>query len=156
MDETQDVELFDKRLEKRYQTLLDKLSQASTASIPAACNDRAEMVAAYRFFDNDKVTFNSVIAPHIESTYRRIKRQKVALLIQDTTELDLTRPHSEVEGSGPLQNGNRCGALLHLLHAYSTDGTPLGTVAAEAWSREPRTDTPAKRGSSEKTNSDQE
>ncbi len=108
------------------------------------------MVAAYRFFDNDKVTFNSVIAPHIESTYRRIKRQKVALLIQDTTELDLTRPHSEVEGSGPLQNGNRCGALLHLLHAYSTDGTPLGTVAAEAWSREPRTDTPAKRGSSEK------
>jgi hypothetical protein len=37
-----------------------------------------------------------------------------------------------------------------LLHAYSTDGTPLGTVAAEAWAREPRTDTPVKRGSSEK------
>ena len=118
MDEIQDVELLDRRLEQRYRKLLDSLSQASTASIPAACNDRAEMVAAYRFFDNDKVNFENVIAPHIESTYRRIKRQSIALLVQDTTELDLTRPHSEVEGVGPLQNGNRCGALLHMLHAF--------------------------------------
>ena len=150
MDEIQDVELLDRRLEQRYRKLLDSLSQASTASIPAACNDRAEMVAAYRFFDNDKVNFENVIAPHIESTYGRIKRQSIALLVQDTTELDLTRPHSEVEGVGPLQNGNRCGALLHMLHAFTTDGTPLGTVSAEAWSRGPKPDTPAKRGSSEK------
>lgn len=150
MDELQHVALFDKRLELRFQKLLDCLSKASTASIPAACNDRAEMVAAYRFFDNQKVTFESVIEPHIESTYRRIKSQKVTLLIQDTTELDLTRPHSQVHGAGPLQNGKRCGALLHLLHAFTTDGTPLGTVSAEAWSRELKTDKPVKRGSSEK------
>jgi hypothetical protein len=151
MDEIQDANLFDKRLEQRFRTLLDSLSQASTASIPAACNDRAEMVAAYRFFDNEKVQFENVIEPHIESTYRRIKHQKTVLLVQDTTELDLTRPHSEVEGAGPLHNGNRCGALLHLLHAFTTDGTPLGTVSAEAWTREPKSDQPAlKRGSSEK------
>jgi hypothetical protein len=151
MDEIQDANLFDKRLEQRFRTLLDSLSQASTASIPAACNDRAEMVAAYRFFDNEKVQFENVIEPHIESTYRRIKHQKTVLLVQDTTELDLTRPHSEVEGAGPLHNGNRCGALLHLLHAFTTDGTPLGTVSAEAWAREPKSDQPAlKRGSSEK------
>ena len=33
---------------------------------------------------------------------------------------------------------------------FTTDGTPLGTVSAEAWSRGPKPDTPAKRGSSEK------
>lgn len=151
MDETQDINLLDKRLEQRFRTLLDSLSQASTASIPAACNDRAEMVAAYRFFDNEKVRFENVLEPHIESTYRRIKAHKTVLLVQDTTELDLTRPHSEVEGAGPLHNGNRCGALLHLLHTFTTDGTPLGTVSAEAWTREHRSDQPVlKRGSSEK------
>lgn len=150
MDEIQEPNLLDKRLEFRFRTLLDSLSQASTASIPAACNDRAEMVAAYRFFDNEKVQFGNVIAPHIRSTYRRIKRQKTVLLVQDTTELDLTRPHSEVAGVGPLHNGHRCGALLHLLHAFTTDGTPLGTVAAEAWARPPRTEEPTpKRGSSQ-------
>ena len=151
MDELQPVDLVDKRLEQRFRKLLDSLSQASSASIPAACDDRAEMVAAYRFFDNDKVQFENVLQPHIESTYRRVAQQQVALLVQDTTELDLTRPHSEVNGVGPLQNGNRCGALLHLLHAFTTDGTPLGTMSAEAWTREPKTETEKlKRGSSAK------
>jgi hypothetical protein len=150
MDELEDVNLIDKRLEDRFRKLLDCLSQKSSASIPAACSDRAEMVAAYRFFDNDKSDFQSVLAPHIESTYRRMAGQQVVLLVQDTSELDLTRPHSEVVGVGPLQHGNRCGALLHLMHGFTLDGTPLGTVSAEAWSREPKPDKPVQRGSSEK------
>lgn len=149
MEELQQAELFDKRLEQRFRKLLDSLAKASDASIPAACNNRAEMVAAYRFFDNEKVEFENVLQPHIESSYNRVRNQSVALLIQDTTELDLTRPQSEVEGTGPLQNGNRCGALLHLLHAFTTDGTPLGTMAAEAWAREPKAESKKfKRGSS--------
>ncbi|MCC9644338.1 IS4 family transposase [Rhodopirellula sp. JC740] len=150
-EELQEVELYDKRLEARFRKLLDCLSKASNASIPAACDDRAEMVAAYRFFDNEKVEFENVLQPHIESSYHRVRGQRVALLVQDTTELDLTRPHSEVEGTGPLQNGNRCGALLHLLHAFTPDGTPLGTLLAEAWAREPKADSERpKRGSSAK------
>lgn len=151
-DELASVDLRDKRLEKRMISLLETLSQASTASIPAACSDRAEMVAAYRFFDNSKVDFESVLAPHIEASYERLGQQSVGLLIQDTTELDLTRPEQQMDGSGPLHNGNRNGALLHLVHAFTTDGTPLGTVCAEAWTREPRDpDTPrTKRSSSAK------
>ncbi|WP_339745396.1 IS4 family transposase [uncultured Rubinisphaera sp.] len=151
MNEMQTVDLRDKRLERRLVNLLDTLSQASTASIPAACHNRAEMVAAYRFFDNDKVGFEDVLAPHIEATYQRVAQQSVVLLVQDTTELDLTRPHSEMEGAGPLHNGRRCGALMHLLHAFTSDGTPLGTMSAEAWTREAKTDqSKVKRGSSEK------
>ena len=137
-DELQSVDLRDKRLEKRMLSLLQTLSKSSSASIPAACEDRAEMEAAYRFFDNDKVDLESVLAPHIAATYARVARQKVALLVQDTTELDLTRPTTEMEGAGPLQHGRRSGALLHLTHAFTTDGTPLGTVCAEAWTREKR------------------
>ena len=91
-EELKTVNLRDKRLDRRLVTLLNTLSKASDASIPTACSDRAEMVAAYRFFDNDHVDFVSVLAPHIEASYQRIARQKVALLVQDTTEVDLTRP----------------------------------------------------------------
>lgn len=150
--ELESAELLDKRLEARFKVLLDSLSQHSQASIPAACDARSEMVAAYRFFDNDKVTFESVLAPHIESSCQRVSKQKVALLVQDTTELDVTRPHSTMQGTGPLHNGTRNGALLHLLHAFTVDGTPLGTVYGQAWTR-PARDTKqpqVKRGSSEK------
>lgn len=139
MDELQTADLRDKRLERRLVTLLDSLSHTSTASIPAACNDRAEMVAAYRFFDNDKVEFENVLDPHIDATCQRVSQQPVALLVQDTTELDLTRPEKQMQGTGPLNQGKRCGALLHPLIAFTTDGTPLGTLYAQAWSRKKRT-----------------
>lgn len=151
LDEMETADLRDKRLERRLVDLLDTLSQASTASIPAACHDRAEMVAAYRFFDNDKVGFEEVLAPHIDATHERMKCQKVVLLVQDTTELDLTRPGSAVEGAGPMAHGRRNGAFMHLLHAFTTDGTPLGSVLAEAWTRECKDDQPkSKRGASAK------
>ena len=102
MEEMESADLRDKRLEKRLISLLDSLSKSSTASIPAACNDRAEMVAAYRFFDNEKVDFENVLEPHIDATCKRVAQQSVALLVQDTTELDLTRPASQMQGTGPL------------------------------------------------------
>ena len=139
MDELQTTDLRDKRLERRLVKVLASLSQSSTLSIPAACDDRAEMVAAYRFFDNEKVDFENVLGPHIDATCQRVNQQPVALLVQDTTELDLTRPTQQMQGVGPLHQGKRCGALLHPLVAMTTDGTPLGTVYAEAWSREKRT-----------------
>lgn len=142
MDELQTADLRDKRLEKRLIKLLDTLSQNSTASIPAACTDRAEMVAAYRFFDNEKIEFENVLAPHIDASCKRVARQPVALLVQDTTELDLTRPTSKMQGTGPLHSGRRCGALLHPLMAFTSDGTPMGTLYAEAWSRADRTGQP--------------
>ena len=97
-DELQSMDLRDKRLEKRLISLLETLSKSSTARIPTACSDRAEMVAAYRFFDNEKVDFENVLAPHIDASDHRTARQSVALLIQDTTELDLTRPEQQTNG----------------------------------------------------------
>jgi hypothetical protein len=107
-------------------------------------------VATYRFLDNDKIDFPTVLSPQIEGPYYRVEQQQVVLLVQDTTESDLTGPHPEVAGVGPLPNGNRCDVLPHLMHAFTTDGTPLGTVAAEAWTREPKHDKPIRLGSSEK------
>jgi hypothetical protein len=106
-----------------------------TASIPAACGGRAEMVAGYRFCENAKTSFEAVLQPHRDATRQRMASQAVIILPQDTTEIEVTRPDQQVKGAGPLDVAWR-GALLHVLYAFTPDGTPLGTVDAMAWVRE--------------------
>src|SRR5262249_11394269 len=118
------------RLDKRFVEIVDQLAKHPTGSIPAACGGAAEMAAAYRWFDNEKVTFVRVLQPHIESTRKRMAAQSDVILVQDTTEIDVTRPEQQVEGAGPLDGNSRRGALLHLLHAFTPNGTALGTVRA--------------------------
>ena len=136
VDEMKDADLRDKRLNNRLKRILSDLSERPTASIPLACGGKAETEAAYRFFDNEKVLPQRVLNPHYQQTKQRIAAQEVAILVPDTTELDLTRPHSRVEGDGPLDDGSRRGALVHLLEAFSEDGTPLGTVWSQMWTRD--------------------
>ncbi len=130
IDEMETVDLKDKRLNDRLGKVLSQLGGHPTASIPSACGGYAEMTAAYRLFDNKKVKFENVLQPHIDATRRRIADQPVAILAQDTTEIDLTRPEQLVDGAGPLDGGSRRGMFLHPLHAFTPDGTPLGTVDA--------------------------
>jgi hypothetical protein len=133
-EEMATVDLGDERLDARAALVLSALGQRPNLSIPAACGGRAEMTAAYRFFDNDQVTFDRVLQPHAACTRQRMAAQAVVLLVQDTTEVDLTRPEQEVEGAGDLDSARR-GLLLHPLHAFTPEGTPLGTVAAEVLNR---------------------
>ncbi len=136
MDEVKTAKLNDKRLNRRLAEVLSQLAARPTASIPAACGGRAEMVAAYRFCENEKTSLEGVLEPHGDATRRRMAAQPVVILPQDTTEIDLTRPEQEVEGAGPLDGDSRRGALLHVLYAFTPDGTPLGAVQATAWVRE--------------------
>jgi Transposase DNA-binding/Transposase Tn5 dimerisation domain len=134
IEEMKAAKLGDKRLNKRVQLLLSTLGNRPNLSIPAACNGRAEIKAAYHFYDNEKVTFAKVIDPHLACTRTRMAVHEVVLLVQDTSEIDLTRPEMEVEGAGEL-DGSRRGVLLHEMQAFTPDGTPLGTVWAEILNR---------------------
>jgi hypothetical protein len=116
--------------------VLSALGERPTASIPAACGGHAETAAAYRLFDNEKVTFQRVLASHCQRTRERIQSQPVVLLIQDTTELDFTRPEQTMAGAGFLDASARRGAFLHPLIAFTSDGTPLGACWAKAWTRD--------------------
>lgn len=133
-DEVGGADLGDTRLDNRFAILLSTLGSRPNLSIPAACCGRAETKAAYRFFDNDKTTFQKVIEPHIAQTKVRMAQQKVVLLTQDTTEIDLTRPEQDVTGAGEL-DGTRQGLLLHEMQAFTPDGIPLGTAWAEPINR---------------------
>jgi hypothetical protein len=136
MDEMKTANLHDKRLDHRLRVVLAQLAEHPTSSIPAACGGHAEMTAAYRLFDNEKATFDRILQAHSDATRQRMAAQEVVVLAQDTTELDLTRPEQRVVGVGPLDGGPRVGALLHLTHAFTRDGTPLGTLDGLAWTRE--------------------
>jgi hypothetical protein len=136
IDEMKTADLKDKRLNKRFGEVLSELAARPTASIPAACGGRAEMDGAYRLLANPKTTFDNLLQTHIDATRQRIAAQPVVLLVQDTSEVDVTRPEQQVAGAGPLDGDSRRGALLHLLHAFTPDGTPLGTVHGTAWVRE--------------------
>jgi len=133
-EELADADLGDERLNGRFELLLSALGARPNLSIPAACGGRAEIKAAYRFFDNAKVTFSNVLQPHIDRSVQRVQQQPVALLVQDTTEIEQTRPQQPVTGVGPLDHA-RMGFLLHEMQAFTTDGTPLGTVWAEVLNR---------------------
>jgi hypothetical protein len=133
-EEMDTVDLGDKRLDARMGMVLTSLGERPNLSIPAACRGRAEMEAAYRFFDNDKITFEKLLEPHVTRTLERMRNQAIMLLVQDTTEIDLTRPEQEVKGAGDL-DGSRRGFLLHEMHAFTPEGTPLGTVWAKILNR---------------------
>ena len=86
-DEVQGAAFGDQRLTKRLGKVIEELGAKPAMSVPAATRGRAEMEAAYRFFDNDKVSPEKVLQPHIEATRERISQAEVVLLVQDTTDI---------------------------------------------------------------------
>jgi hypothetical protein len=105
-------------------------------SIPSAFLTRADWEACYRFFDNDSVTPQAILAPHVQATRERIQECEVVVLAQDTTELDLTRPQRQVRDAGFMDGEGRRGAFVHPLLAVNCDGVPLGLVGMQDWTRD--------------------
>ena len=84
-------DLGDRRLNDRQCLLLDRFSANPQGSIPESLQGWAQTQAAYRFFDNEQVTAESVLAPHRQATLERIRQNGIVLVLQDTTELELDR-----------------------------------------------------------------
>ena len=124
-------------LTRRFQTVLDAMSRKPSLKFPAGCNGRAEVDAAYRFLDNEHVTFLSILRPHAEASLERIREQTVVLIPQDTTELDLTRPREVMVGAGPLNDSERVGFYDHVSLALTPEHLALGVVDAKVWARDP-------------------
>ncbi len=125
------------RLKNRLKKLLGSMSRKPSLKFPAGCNGCAETKAAYRFLDHEHVTFSSISAPHRDATIERIREQPVVLIPQDTTELDVTRPHEVVVGSGPLNDSARVGFYDHASLALTPEHLVLGVVDAKVWARDP-------------------
>lgn len=134
-DELAEGNLGDARLDRRLETIVERLGAKPSLSIPAACRDRAEIEATDRFMANPHVTPSTVLEPHRAATMLRMQKESVVLIGQDTTEIDLTRKRERV--GGPLDDGQRWGLFAHPQLAFTPNAVPLGVVAAKFWARDP-------------------
>ena len=133
-DEIETADLGDQRLNERLGKVLEHLADHPRLSIPAACGGWSETLAAYRFFDNDKATFENILAPHRDATLRRMASVPVVLLVQDTTEDDDTL-NLGPKGLGTIRNEVKESRRLHPTIAFTPERICLGVVKASYWSR---------------------
>ncbi len=132
-EELKGIELGDKRLNRRAASLLERFSEKPTASIPNASRGWSETQAAYRFFSNESVSWEKILAPHWEQTQIRMSQHKRVLCIQDTTELNFNG--QEIEGLGPLSYESQRGMYVHPTYMVTPDRESLGVMDAWMWAR---------------------
>ena len=136
----------DERLRKRFRILLEQLSDGTGESIPMACQDWANTKAAYRFLSNERVSEDSILAGHFQSTRERFAAtEDMALVLHDTTEFSYHREDGRAIGllskshigtkSRPRHH-KVCGILMHSSLTVTTEGLPLGLSAIKFWTRE--------------------
>ena len=133
-EETATVDFSDERLNKRMRVLPDRLGSKPIASLPVACKGWDETIAAYRFFNNEKVTDQKVLSSHRDATRKRMEGHKVVLCVQDTTEMDFTG--RKLKGAGPLSIQERIGFFNHVTLAVTPERLCLGVLEAELWARD--------------------
>jgi hypothetical protein len=132
--EFEQQDLGDARLNKRARLLMERMAADPTASVPQACHSWGETMAAYRFFDNDKVEWHAILEPHWQQTQKRMQAHRVILCLQDTTELDFNGQGAT--GLGPLTYEAQRGMYLHPTYAVTPQREPLGILDAWMWARE--------------------
>ncbi len=135
-EELQTIHVGDKRLDKRAMILLETLMSDPTESIPTVSQDWSETLAAYQFFKNGKTDKDKILAAHLDSTLDRAAQGEVVLAIQDTTELDFTRPEESPQGAGPLNYSARRGFLDHTQILMTPERLVLGVVDFQMWGRD--------------------
>lgn len=139
-DEFARAELSDQRLVKRLITLATDFAQHPTAPVPQACGSWDKAKAAYRFFDNDAIKPEAMLAAHVQATLGRMQAHPIVLCPQDTTTLNYST-HPQTQGLGPISNNRSktIGLLLHSTLALTPAGEPLGLLHTRSWARTTRT-----------------
>jgi hypothetical protein len=106
---------------------------------------RAGWHRAWRFFANQKVTAEKIVASWSEHTRDAVVGRHV-LAIQDTTEVHFATKPKRRRGLGQCGHGNACGLLAHTMMAVDADsGACLGLVTGRIWNRKPVQRTPLRK-----------
>jgi hypothetical protein len=131
--------LGDARREKRLIRVVEDLAAQPRASLPSAAQGWAETKAAYRLMENPALDWRTVLDMHASRTQERIlqHKPKVALCLQDTTELDFSSQPG-IAGLGRLNYDARRGMYLHPTLMVTPEGMALGVTDAWMWARKPK------------------
>ena len=106
------------------------MAENASASLPAQMQTWKEMIALYRLLDKPDVTFEALMQPHWQQTCQEIALDPVVLLVQDTTELDLTQ-HPQTTGLGQVGNERGRGLYLQTMLAVLPEREPCWAVRSK-------------------------
>lgn len=139
-----ETELGDIRRTRRLVKVAAGVAENPSGTLPGAFPRWAELKAAYRLLDNDKVTYQNILAPHLVSTRAACQRPGQYLLVEDTTQLDFTR-RAVGEQMGRIGDDGGRGLFAHTtlalrVNRWNTQEEPevtvLGLLDQKCWTRQ--------------------
>jgi hypothetical protein len=151
------AELGDRRRTRRLQEMATSLADRPNGTLPASFPRWAELKAAYRLLENRDVTYGHILEPHQSRVRDECRTPGEYLMVEDTTELDLTS--APADDLGPLDEGLGRGMYLHStlclrIHGWSSGQdaqvTLLGLAAQRCWMRAESSRRPKKETGSQK------
>lgn len=113
------------------------LAEHPGESVPQASGSASKSQSIYRFWANERVKPEQILASHRPSVVTRVNQQAVVLAIQDTTDLDFSSL-KQTSGLGFICQTNQQGIKVHSCFAVSGAGEPLGLLHQYTWSRQER------------------
>lgn len=119
------ADLGDERLNRRLVTLVTALAEDPAQSFPKRL-DTAGLEAAYRFVNNESVSPDEILAPHVRATVARAAGQLV-LAVHDTTQFGF-RPDGARKNLGKLRSTQQFFSHVTLAVRPGEAREPLGIV----------------------------
>ena len=122
--------LNDLRLSKRAGQIAAAMGRSPGSTLPDIMAADSELMAAYRFFNNEKVSPEALLEPHAQATAVRAASAERLLVITDTSEIRFTGEHREALGD--VSGGE--GFLGHVSLAVAEVGdvpVPLGVLSLQ-------------------------
>ncbi len=131
------VRLHDLRRTKRAVQAASKLAENPLGSLPAQMQTWKETKALYRLLDEPDVTCAALMQPHLQQTREQANSSPVVLLVQDTTDIDLSH-RRKISGVGQIGNERGRGFFVQTVLAVRPQTREvLGCLAQEPFVRIP-------------------
>src|SRR5258707_9413018 len=131
------VRLHDLRRTKRAVQAASKLAENPLGSLPAQMQTWKETKALYRRLPEPDVTCAALMQPHLQQTREQANASPVVLLVQDTTDIDLSH-RRKISGVGQIGNERGRGFFVQTVLAVRPQTREvLGCLAQEPFVRIP-------------------
>ncbi len=131
------AQLGDRRRTRRAVKAASAMARDPAASLPKQHQTWKDLKAVYRLLDEEDITFEALMQPHWQQTRACLQTEAVVLLVQDTTEIDLST-HASMTGLGQIGNAHGRGFLLQtVLAVVPQTQAVLGCLAQKPFVRIP-------------------
>jgi hypothetical protein len=129
----------DRRLDRRCEMILNGMIRKKTAIVNKISSKRSDYVSNCNFMNNNKVDYETVLAPIVEQTSQNCDGNDL-IAITDTTELNFQRHSNFLKENdpdlGPAGNNTDIGFFSHVsIVCDEHEGTLIGLADVYNWNR---------------------